>query len=320
MFMMKNVLEVLLAFVFITMNVIVGTQSQDTTELCEIQMLDRKTVVVMQCRQKRYDVFIALLQLLTFTLVLHALVNLCSVCWGLPRYFGIWYLCAEIHSISLSLPSTGLRQISGIMRELQEAIKTSRPSKASMKRDKKKRDTTVTYDIEHGVKLSLVADNTACAGELAGADFLFLFDLIACTCGKAATLRVLSYTSPSFEQLCQPRILCQRIAKTETSIKITWTSTPLQNILPGHDKLAVAEYVATIFPGQYWKTLSEKCREVEFNNLCGGTTEYTITVSAIVGNAKMKGVATKQFLPPFPPQNLTAHPSEVQETTQRAMV
>jgi hypothetical protein len=98
MFMMKNVLEVLLAFVFISMNVIVGVQSKDTTELCEIQMLDRKTVVVMQCRQKRYDVFIALLQLFTFTLVLHALVNLCSVCWGLPRYCSIWYLCPEILS------------------------------------------------------------------------------------------------------------------------------------------------------------------------------------------------------------------------------
>ena len=28
-------------------------------------------------------------------------------------------------------------------------------------------------------------------------------------CTKAATLRVLSYTSPSFEQLCQPRMLRQ---------------------------------------------------------------------------------------------------------------
>lgn len=71
--------------------------------------------------------------------------------------------------------------------------------------------------------------------------------------------------------------------------------------------MQVAEYVATISPGFLWRTLPEDSREVEFKNLQGGTTEYTITVSAIVGNAKMKGVTTKAFLPPFPPQNLTVH-------------
>ena len=39
--------------------------------------------------------------------------------------------------------------------------------------------------------------------------------------------------------------------------------------------------------------------------------QYTITVSAIVGQAKMKGVTLKAFLPPFPPQNLQCYPSEV---------
>ena len=34
-------------------------------------------------------------------------------------------------------------------------------------------------------------------------------------CTKAATLRVLSYTSPSFEQLCQPRMLRQVRDKDE---------------------------------------------------------------------------------------------------------
>ena len=54
---------------------------------------------------------------------------------------------------------------------------------------------------------------------LAGHDFLFLFDLIACTCGRAATLRVLSYTSASFENLCQPRLAVHLASTTETSVK-----------------------------------------------------------------------------------------------------
>ena len=267
-------------------NVMVGLQSSDTTELCTIGLLDKQTQVTMQCRQKRYDIFLHLLWFFTGTLGLHALVNTCSVCWGLP--------------------STGLRQISGLMREIQEAIRISKVAWPSIKVKKRKKG--VSCDIELGANLPL--DASSAATEASGEDFLFLFDLISCTCGKAATLRVLSYTSPSFEQLCQPRILHQQTSKTESSIKITWNPARLQDIRR-LEKLEVAEYVATIFPGHNWKTLPDNWREVEFRNLVGGTTEYTITVSAIVGNAKMKGVAIKQFLPPFPPQNLTVQSLEM---------
>ena len=283
LFMFKNVVEIILALLFIALNLVVGLESTDATVLCGIELLDSATMVTMQCRQKRYDVFIHLLWVFTITLVFHALVNICSVCWGIPY--------------------TGLRQITGIMKELQEAIKSSRAYKKSVKAGKRK---DISHDAEMGLRLSLATDSS---GEyLAGADFLFLFDLIACTCGKAATLRVLSYTSPSFERLCQPRIIHQDIQKTETSLKISWTPTPLQQINQ-YDRLTVSEYVATIFPGHAYQTLAEDCKEVEFKNLSGGTTEYTITVSAIIGNAKMKGVAIQQFLKPFPPQNLTVHPS-----------
>ena len=66
-----------------------------------------------------------------------------------------------------------------------------------------------------------------------------------------------------------------------------------------YDKLEVVEYIATIVPGYDWKSLSENSREAEFKNLEGGTTQYTITVSAIIGKAKMKGVTIKAYLPPF---------------------
>ena len=288
MFMVKNIVEIFLAIIFIAINLNVGLESSDNTALCTIELLDMDTMVVMQCRQKRYDVFIHLLCFFTSTLAVHAMVNVCTVCWGHP--------------------STGLRQISGLMAELQEAIKTSRASKKSIKLGKSMKKRDISYDVELGLRLSLAADSTA--EYLVGADFLFLFDLVACTCGKAATLRVLSYTSPSFERLCQPRIVHSDIIKSETSLKVSWSPTPLQNI-SHYNKLEVTEYVATIFPGNTWKSLAGDVMEVEFQSLSGGTTEYTITVSAIIGNSKMKGVATKQFLPPFPPQNLTIHPSEI---------
>ena len=146
--------------------------------------------------------------------------------------------------------------------------------------------------------------------EWKGSDFLFLFDLVACTCGRAATLRVLSYTSASFENLCQPRLVSHKVQTTETSIKIFWQHARLQDI-KAYYKLKVDEYIVTIFPGYDFKSLSTDAKEAEFRHLEGGTIQYTITVSAIVGQAKMKGVTYKSYLPPYPPQNLQCYPSDV---------
>ena len=81
--------------------------------------------------------------------------------------------------------------------------------------------------------------------ESKGEDFLFLFDLVAHTCGQPATLRVLSFTAPTFANLCQPEL--ETVTMTETSIKITWKRAPLQS-LTGIRQLELQRYVATIFP------------------------------------------------------------------------
>ena len=62
-----------------------------------------------------------------------------------------------------------------------------------------------------------------------GEDFLFLFDLIAHTCGLPATLRVLSYTAPKFERLCQPVVNpAKDLELTETTLRVAWSPAPLQ--------------------------------------------------------------------------------------------
>lgn len=129
----------------------------------------------MQCRQKRYDVFINLLWIFTTTLIFHVTCNFCTVIWALPM--------------------TGLRKITGIINDLQEAISTSRVTWPSLKLNPKK----LSMDVENGIlqknkRLSSSGDLI----EWKGHDFLFLFDLIACTCGRASTFRVLSYTSSRF--------------------------------------------------------------------------------------------------------------------------
>ena len=197
--------------------------------------------------------------------------------------------------------------------DLQKAISITKASKKKLG----------MMDLENGGS-TLSSTNTRIKSpvlESKGDDFLFLFDLIAHTCGKSATLRVLSYTAPSFAKLCQPVVLNDRITKTENSLKIEWEPAKLQDMRQ-YDKLEVEEYVATIFSSDNafhdWKNLGQNCRSAEFKNLKGGTTKYMVTISAMVGNAKMKGVTLKTFLPPFPPQKLHCSSSEIMENTKFA--
>ena len=288
-FMSKNILEIVMGIIYIVVNVVIAMESQDETKICQIPLLNKDSSILMQCRQKRYDIFINLLWVFIVLLIIHVFCNICSFIWGLPIM--------------------GLRKISTLIKELQQAIISSKSSFSSFKFIVKR-----TKDIELGLsggeeKVRRRSTHTSSnLIDIAGKDFCFLFDLISCTCGKAATLRVLSYTAPSFEKLCQPRIQIGKTEKTETSLKIQWQTARLQEIR-SYQKLEVAEYIATISPGYNWKSLSENTREAEFKNLEGGTTRYTITVSAIVGQAKMKGTTLTTFLPPFPPQNLQCYPS-----------
>ena len=47
--MIKNNLEIILALLFISVNIIVLAESSDDTELCGIQMEDKQTLVGKQC-------------------------------------------------------------------------------------------------------------------------------------------------------------------------------------------------------------------------------------------------------------------------------
>ena len=71
-------------------------------------------------------------------------------------------------------------------------------------------------DVENGIlhknkRLSSSGDLI----EWKGYDFLFLFDLIACTCGRASTFRVLSYTSSRYRLSDKPLSQCQVSTKTK---------------------------------------------------------------------------------------------------------
>ena len=160
-----------------------------------------------------------------------------SQAFRLPLPSAPVYVACNIYTVIWALPATGLRKISGLITELQEAISTSRPSWPSLYKTKSTPRKSIQQDVEKGLNdENRVKDNRKSFSggtnliEWKGHDFLFLFDLVACTCGRAATLRVLSYTSSSFENLCQPRMIDHKIVTTETSIRVFWQHARLQDI------------------------------------------------------------------------------------------
>ena len=154
--------------------------------------------------------------------------------------------------------------------------------------------------------------------ECEGEDYLFLFDLVAHTCGKSSILRVLTYTAPSFAELFQP-VEVRLGSFNESCIKVQWNPSPLQDIpeiQSFRKQNMIQKYVVTIFPSSYPRPVTVKAQEypleVEFSGLtgAGSTKKYTVTVSAFIGDSKMKGVSKSTFLVPYPPLNLRCIPMD----------
>ena len=85
--------------------------------------------------------------------------------------------------------------------------------------------------------------------------------------------------------------------------------------LTGIKQLDVQRYITTIFPcndnnSQRTIRANQDSHEVEFVDLAGGRKEYVVTLSAIIEDAKMKGVKRVTYLPPYPPQKLVATNNE----------
>lgn len=274
LYIVKNLAEIGLAAAFLTVDTYWGLSLKDEIGFCHIPIGQDpvKSSVVMQCRQKRFGFYRAILIGFMTLLVAHMLTSLISLTW--------------------SIKLTKLRRITSIISGLREMNK------------------------DGGVV------------ESRGEDFLFLFDLVAHSCGQPATLRVLSYTAPTFYELCKPEV--EDVIMTESSIKLSWKPCKLQNIEVSK-QLEVQKYVITIYPTDKHRTYEVAANldyhEYKFTDLSGGKNEYIVTISAIIGDAKMKGVTTTrvrcnyissfiiyiiffQHLPPFPPQNLNCEQLE----------
>ncbi|QQP57419.1 Uncharacterized protein FKW44_002400 [Caligus rogercresseyi] len=149
-----------------------------------------------------------------------------------------------------------------------------------------------------------------------GNDFLFLFDLLAHTCGIESTLRVLTHSDDNFYETCRPKIdILTDLTLEEDKLKIVWRPADIEKLFRRNTNINIESYEVTIYPAE---TVQNTCTipanaydsdtnedvfySIWFYDLSGGRTEYVVTIACMVGKSRMKGEKVVTNLAPYGPE------------------
>ncbi|CAB4068022.1 unnamed protein product [Lepeophtheirus salmonis] len=149
-----------------------------------------------------------------------------------------------------------------------------------------------------------------------GNDFLFLFDLLAHTCGIESTLRVLTHSDDNFYETCRPKIdTLTDLTLEEDKLKIVWRPADIEKLFRRNSVINIESYEVTIYPAE---TVQNTCTipantydsetnddvfySIWFYDLSGGRTEYVVTIACMVGKSRMKGEKVVTNLSPYGPE------------------
>ena len=92
-----------------------------------------------------------------------------------------------------------------------------------------------------------------------GQDFLFLFDLLAHTCGLESTLRVLTHSDDTFYEICKPNVdIVDKVVLEEDKLKVKWGPSTIERWLQSGIKsqsnktkhIVIDSYEVTIYPAE----------------------------------------------------------------------
>lgn len=153
-----------------------------------------------------------------------------------------------------------------------------------------------------------------------GEDFLFLFDLLAHSCGIESTLRVLTHSDDTFHEICKPNINFRDfLVLEEDRINISWKAADIERWLHlgrkrSRDQRSINlnSYELTIFPAESMRNTQtipakgnghiDQNYSTWFCDLQGGKTEYVITIACLIGKSRMKGEKIVTTLVPYGPE------------------
>ena len=168
-----------------------------------------------------------------------------------------------------------------------------------------------------------------------GRDFLFLFDLLAHTCGIESTLRVLTHSENQFYDIFKPNLHpTQHLNVEEDRLGVSWYPSDVERWSKDHNDKLTAEvrklihiesYEVTIFPAERFNNTqsvgvalgsrlvgskeeiaplvggSNDPYTCTFHDLNGGKTEYVVTIACMIGKSRMKGAKVVTNLVPYGP-------------------
>lgn len=92
-----------------------------------------------------------------------------------------------------------------------------------------------------------------------GQDFLFLFDLLAHTCGLESTLRVLTHSDDTFYEICKPNVdIVDKVVLEEDKLKVKWGPSTIERWLQSGIQsqsnktkhIFIDSYEVTIYPAE----------------------------------------------------------------------
>ena len=190
---------------------------------------------------------------------------------------------------------------------------------------------------------TLVSSNQDHQLLVAGQDFLFLFDLLAHSCGFESTLRVLTHSDAQFHEIFKPNLHPKKhLILEEDRVNISWYPADIEKwsmSAPNRQRIIeIDSYEVTIFPAERVKntqTVSSHSRRPAwkgdnledglldtssyntwFYDLDGGRTEYVLTIACMIGKSRMKGEKVITNLVPYGPEKPRAGMVSRTETDQ----
>ena len=240
-YLIKNVIEILIiVIIYSPLNLSFILSNEETNEAqCNISIakvpgfIESSGVANFQCHAKKAGFFQLAMGIQISLLFLHGICSIASIVWC--QYFrNITLLLKHIKEVMSKEPDN-------------EHDETSENGPIWIGDNKKKKE-------------DIFEENDP---SLSGKDFLFLFDMLAHTCGIEITLRVLTHSDDQFYRIFKPNLVvssnsCNSKAYVEEDkLKVEWHPSLAEQILhPGNAPsfrsriIDIDAYEATIFPAE----------------------------------------------------------------------
>ena len=235
-YLVKNGIEILLiSCIYLPLNLVFILHSEENNHAqCHVSIGEFSGVVNspgmahFQCHAKKAGFFQLAMGIQMALLLVHGLCSVGSIVW-----------CKYFRNIT----------------KLLEHIKAVMSSEHEKESDEKLENEVIWIGTSKKEKEDIFEENDAA---LTGKDFLFLFDMLAHSCGIEITLRVLTHSDDQFYKIFKPNLIKgTRLRIEEDKLKVEWHPALAEKWLSPKNRpsfrnriIDIDAYEVTIFPAE----------------------------------------------------------------------